>query len=130
MKKFLIPLMGATLMTITSCSTTTGVNTGADSRVNLVGSKWQLADKTNGKIPTLVVEADRASGNAACNNYMGQLQLDQATRAFKVQNISSTRIVSEGRSSDTSPIAPAHRHGVPIFFRRTGWRADPRHRIV
>lgn len=102
MKKFLIPLMGASLMTITSCSTTTGVNAGAETHLDLVGSKWQLADKTNGKIPTLVVEAARASGNAACNNYMGQLQLDKATRTFKVQNISSTRMACDEMTTETN----------------------------
>lgn len=94
--------MAAGLMSMTSCNAVNSGRSAAESNLDLVGSKWQLADKTNGKIPTLVLEANRASGNAACNNYIGELQMDKATHIFRVGNVSSTRMACEDMSTETN----------------------------
>lgn len=94
--------MAAGLMSMTSCNAVNAGNSAAESHLDLAGSKWQLADKTNGKIPTLVLEANRASGNATCNNYMAELQVDKATHSFKVGNVSSTRMACEDMSTEAN----------------------------
>lgn len=102
MKKLFLPLVASGLLSLTSCIVVNNSGNAPESNMDLMDSKWQLADKTNGKIPTLVLEANRASGNAACNNYTGQLQLDKATHTFKVDNVGSTRMSCPELATETN----------------------------
>lgn len=82
------------LILISSCSTMTSTKVGK-SQANLNGTSWKLADQVKGKTPTLVVEGAKLTGNAGCNNYFGELNLDPTAGNFSASNIGSTRMSCE-----------------------------------
>ncbi len=92
MKNILIALFA--LILVTSCSTMTSTKVGK-SQENLNSTSWKLADQVKGKTPTLVVEGSKLTGNAGCNNYFGDLNLDATAGNFSVKNIGSTRMSCE-----------------------------------
>lgn len=62
-----------------------------ESLETLENTQWQLADETGTKLPTLLIENGKVSGNASCNNYTAQLETN-TERTFLVKNIATTRM--------------------------------------
>lgn len=89
MKNILIALFAFIL--VTSCSTMTSTKVGK-AQPNLSNTSWKLADQVKGKTPTLVIEGAKLTGNAGCNNYFGELNLDPTAGNFNVKNVGSTRM--------------------------------------
>lgn len=92
MKNILTALFA--LILLGSCSTMTSTKVGK-SQANLNSTSWKLADQVKGKTPTLVVEGAKLTGNAGCNNYFGELNLDPTAGNFSASNIGSTRMSCE-----------------------------------
>ena len=89
MKNIFIALLA--VLFINSCSTMNSSKVGK-SQPNLNNTSWRLADQVKGKSPTLVVEGVKLTGNAGCNNYFGELNLDPTAGNFSVKNVGSTRM--------------------------------------
>lgn len=58
---------------------------------SLQNTRWQLADETGTKLPTLWIENDKIKGNATCNRYTAELEMNSGG-VFIVKNIATTRI--------------------------------------
>ncbi len=87
--------------TMVSCGTVTKtVNTS--NQPSLENTKWQLADHVKGKIPTLTVEGGKLNGNAGCNNYFGEINLDANTGSFSAKNIGSTKMICDNMATETN----------------------------
>ncbi|HBR11219.1 Heat shock protein HslJ [Epilithonimonas bovis DSM 19482] len=100
MKKFLYTAM-ISLM-VASCTTRLG-NTSkvGKNQAPITGTQWVLADDVTNK-PTLVIEQNRISGNAGCNNYFSDATIDTAAGNFSAKNIGSTRKMCNNMTTETS----------------------------
>ncbi|MBS1572484.1 MAG: META domain-containing protein [Bacteroidetes bacterium] len=95
MKKIIICLGLA--VSITSCTSLKKENKGNDETTSTVqpslhNTKWTLIEQVKGKTPTLVIENEKITGNAGCNNYFGNVKLDPNTGHFETKGIGSTRM--------------------------------------
>ena len=72
-------------------------------QATLLNTQWVLSENNldASKIPTLVIEKERVSGNASCNNYFGQYSLDADTGSFSVTNVGVTRMACEKMAAET-----------------------------
>lgn len=89
MRKLVIASVAASLAL--SCGTTAGIPTKITNQPELSGSKWILAEQVKGQMPTMVIENEKLSGNAGCNNYFGTVTINSANGGFTSGNIGSTR---------------------------------------
>lgn len=96
MKNFFLTLI--LVFAVISC---TGISNLKKNQVPIVGTQWVLTDDVANK-PTLVIEQNRISGNAGCNNYFSDANIDPTTRNFSAQNIGSTRKMCNDMSTETS----------------------------
>lgn len=94
MKKYLLISMIA--VTVASCTSRSSVSKGQPS---LAATQWVLADEVKSK-PTLVIEGDKVSGNAGCNNYFSELTSDPALGSFSTKTIGSTRKICDNMSEE------------------------------
>jgi len=70
----------------------------------VTGTQWVLADDITNK-PTLIIEQNRISGNAGCNNYFSDAVIDTSAGNFSAKNIGSTRKMCNNMTSETSYIS-------------------------
>ena len=89
MKKFLYTAMLS--VAIVSCTPRLGnASKVGKNQAPITGTQWVLADDVTNK-PTLVIEQNRISGNAGCNNYFSDATIDTSAGNFSAKNIGSTR---------------------------------------
>lgn len=78
---------------LVSCGSVANSKLGK-TQASIKNIEWQLSGEKVGdsRTPTLRIENDRLSGNAGCNNYFSQIQLDEATGSFDTKNIGATKM--------------------------------------
>lgn len=86
--------------TLVSCTTMSKSKVGS-TQVSLASTQWTLADNVKGSKPTLVVEAGKLTGNAGCNNYFGELSIDETAGNFSAKNVGSTRKMCDNMEVET-----------------------------
>ena len=92
MKNLFIALFAVII--VTSCSTMTSSKVGK-SQPSINNTTWRLTDQVKGKVPTLVIEGAKLTGNAGCNNYFGEINVDATAGNFSTKNIGATRMSCE-----------------------------------
>ena len=103
MKKLL--LTSILSLTIVSCTSRVGnVAKLGKNQAPVTGTQWVLADDITNK-PTLLIEQNRISGNAGCNNYFSDAVIDTSAGNFSAKNIGSTRKMCNNMTSETSYIS-------------------------
>lgn len=68
----------------------------------LSGTAWKMADKVSGKIPTLVFEEGKVSGNAGCNNFFGMAEMMMSSGKVNFSNVGSTKMMCADMSVEDS----------------------------
>lgn len=100
MKKFFVTSMIA--LAIVSCTSRLGNSSKlGKTQASITGTQWVLADDLANK-PTLVIEQNKISGNAGCNNYFSDITIDTSAGNFIAKNIGSTRKLCKNMTSETS----------------------------
>lgn len=103
MKKLLFTSILA--MSIVSCTSRVGnASKVGKSQAPVTGTQWVLADDITNK-PTLIIEQNKISGNAGCNNYFSDVTIDTSAGNFSAKNIGSTRKMCNNMTSETSYIS-------------------------
>jgi heat shock protein HslJ len=91
MKKLI--LIGFAFIATISCSSYSVSKSKIGSKQpSIENTKWILADNVKGKTPTLVIESDKISGNAGCNNYFGKITLNTAAGDFSANPTGTTKM--------------------------------------
>ena len=98
--KNIVMAVAASVMLVSCGSITNIVKTS--NQPSLENTKWQLAENVKGKVPTLVFESGKISGNAGCNNYFGELTVDSSTGSFSAKNIGSTRMMCDNMATENN----------------------------
>ncbi len=89
-------------LAIVSCTTRVGnASKLGKSQAPITGTQWVLADDVANK-PTLVIEQNRISGNAGCNNYFSDAMIDTAAGNFSAKNVGSTRKMCNNMTTETA----------------------------
>jgi len=79
------------VFTMVSCTSRVGnASKVGKSQAAVTGTQWVLADDIANK-PTLMIEQNRISGNAGCNNYFSDAVIDTSAGNFSAKNVGSTR---------------------------------------
>ena len=100
MKKFFVTSMIA--LAIVSCTSRLGNSSKlGKTQASITGTQWVLADDITNR-PTLVIEQNRISGNAGCNNYFSDAVIDTSAGNFSAKNIGSTRKMCNNMTTETS----------------------------
>ena len=103
MKKFFVTSMIA--LAIVSCTSRLGNSSKlGKTQASITGTQWVLADDITNR-PTLVIEQNRISGNAGCNNYFSEATIDTSAGNFSAKNIGSTRKMCNNMTAETSYIS-------------------------
>lgn len=99
MKKLLIGTFASAVLA--SCSTmgTTAAKVGTQ-QASVANTGWSLAENVKGNRPTLNIESGKISGNAGCNRYFGNVNLDTSTGTFTTNNLGSTKMACEDMSTE------------------------------
>ena len=100
MKKFFVTSMIA--LAIVSCTSRLGNSSKlGKNQASITGTQWILADDITNR-PTLVIEQNRISGNAGCNNYFSEATIDTSAGNFSAKNIGSTRKMCNNMITETA----------------------------
>ena len=100
MKKFFVLFMIA--LAIVSCTSRLGNSSKlGKTQASITGTQWVLADDITNR-PTLVIEQNRISGNAGCNNYFSEATIDTSAGNFSAKNIGSTRKMCNNMITETA----------------------------
>lgn len=90
------------LILIYSCTTMggSGISSVGKAQPSITNTQWQLAEAPSGvRNPTLIVERDRITGNASCNNYFsGRFSVDASAGKFSAGNLGSTKMMCDNIS--------------------------------
>lgn len=87
---------------IVSCTSRVGnASKLGKNQAPITGTQWVLADDIANK-PTLLIEQNRISGNAGCNNYFSDATIDTSAGNFSAKNIGSTKKMCNNMTSETS----------------------------
>lgn len=100
MKKIFLAFLGLILVSCGTINLPT-LNKNKEN-TSLKGSEWVLDDQNlspNTHI-TLHIEEGKVSGNGGCNQYFGQLTMDNAEQSFSVKSIGATRMHCENSSTE------------------------------
>lgn len=91
MKNFILAI--CSFLLLASCSTLNGLKSkSGKNQASINNSSWVLATDVKGAAPTLMINSDRVSGNAGCNNYFStDFILDPTAGNFSVKNVGTTR---------------------------------------
>ncbi|SEH62406.1 META domain-containing protein [Epilithonimonas hominis] len=100
MKKFFVTSMIA--LAIVSCTSRLGNSSKlGKTQASITGTQWVLADDITNR-PTLVIEQNRISGNAGCNNYFSEATIDTSAGNFSAKNIGSKRKMCNNMITETA----------------------------
>lgn len=100
MKKFFLTSILA--LAIVSCTSRVGnASKLGKSQAAIAGTQWILADDVANK-PTLVIEQNKISGNAGCNNYFSDATIDTSAGNFSAKSVGSTRKVCSNMSTENA----------------------------
>ena len=101
MKNYILSLLGAAVMI--SC----GATGGSSSKVgkeqpSITNTKWVLADKVKGTVPTLNIEGNKINGSSGCNKYFGTIAMDSHSGTFTPSGVGSTKMACENMTVETN----------------------------
>lgn len=100
MKKFFLTSILA--LAIVSCTSRVGnASKLGKSQAAIAGTQWILADDVANK-PTLVIEQNKISGNAGCNNYFSDATIDTSAGNFSAKSVGSTRKMCSNMSTENA----------------------------
>jgi Heat shock protein len=100
MKKLI--LISILSLSIVSCTSRLGnASKVGKNQAPITGTQWVLADDITNK-PTLLIEQNRISGNAGCNNYFSEATIDTSAGNFSAKAIGSTRKMCNNMTIETS----------------------------
>lgn len=100
MKKLI--LIAILSLSIVSCTSRLGnASKVGKNQAPITGTQWVLADDIANK-PTLLIEQNRISGNAGCNNYFSEATIDTSAGNFSAKAIGSTRKMCNNMTTETS----------------------------
>lgn len=68
----------------------------------LAGTSWKMADKVSGKVPTLIFEDGKVSGNAGCNNFFGTASVMMSSGKVNFSNVGSTKMMCADMRAEDS----------------------------
>ena len=89
-------------LTVVSCTSRLGNSSKlGKNQASITGTQWILADDITNR-PTLVIEQNRISGNAGCNNYFSEATIDTSAGNFSAKNIGSTRKMCNNMITETA----------------------------
>ena len=89
-------------LTVVSCTSRLGsTDKLGKNQASITGTQWILADDITNR-PTLVIEQNRISGNAGCNNYFSEATIDTSAGNFSAKNIGSTRKMCNNMITETA----------------------------
>ena len=83
------------LLIVFSCTTLSNISKVGSKQVSVANTQWTLAESVKGKTPTLILENNKVSGNAGCNNYFGNLMMDTTAGNFSVSNVGATKMACD-----------------------------------
>ena len=83
------------VLTVFSCTTLSNISKVGSKQASVANTQWTLAESVKGKTPTLILENNKVSGNAGCNNFFGNLMMDATAGNFSVSNVGSTRMACD-----------------------------------
>lgn len=105
MKKLILPIFFAAALASCSSIRTTRGKAGT-AQTSLYGTQWILAENVKGKVPTLVVESGRISGEAGCNKYFStDFSANTADGSFSANNVGATRMACDNLNSEQNFLA-------------------------
>ncbi len=90
------------VLTVFSCTTLSNISKVGSKQVSIANTQWTLAESVKGKTPTLILENNKVSGNAGCNNYFGNLMLDTTAGNFSATNIGSTKMACDNMDTESN----------------------------
>lgn len=90
------------VLTVSSCTTLSNVSKIGSKQVSITNTQWTLAETVKGKTPTLIIENNKLSGNAGCNNYFGTLMLDTTAGNFSASGIGATKMACENMETENN----------------------------
>lgn len=99
MKNVMIAL--AAMFLIFSCNPMKKSGTMNNSQPMLSGTSWKMADKVSGKVPTLVFEEGKVSGNAGCNNFFGMTEM-MTSGKISFSNVGSTKMMCANMDAENN----------------------------
>lgn len=89
-------------LTVASCTNRVGnADKLGKNQASITGTQWVLADDVTNK-PTLMVEQNRISGNAGCNNYFSDAVIDTSAGNFSAKNVGSTRKMCNNMATENA----------------------------
>ncbi len=89
-------------LTIISCTSRVGnASKLGKSQAAITGTQWVLADDVASK-PTLVIEQNRISGNAGCNNYFSDVTIDTSAGNFSAKAVGSTKKMCNNMTTENA----------------------------
>ncbi len=89
-------------LTIISCTSRVGnASKLGKSQAAITGTQWVLADDVSSK-PTLVIEQNRISGNAGCNNYFSDVTIDTSAGNFSAKAVGSTKKMCNNMTTENA----------------------------
>lgn len=71
-------------------------------QANIENIQWNLTEHTKGKTPTLTIENGKISGNAGCNNYLGNITINSTNGELKIEDIGSTKMNCKNLNEENS----------------------------
>lgn len=100
MKKIFLAFLGLILVSCGTINLPT-LNKNKEN-TSLKRSEWVLDDQNLSPHThiTLHIEEGKVSGNGGCNQYFGQLTIDNAGQSFSVKNIGATRMQCNNSSTE------------------------------
>lgn len=96
MKKLLF--LFATFLLVISCEAVNNIKSKLGKKqVSVANTQWLLVNGNVGssKTPTLILEKDKVSGNAGCNNYFGELSMEPNSGSISIKNLGATRMACD-----------------------------------
>ncbi|KQT18533.1 heat-shock protein HslJ [Chryseobacterium sp. Leaf404] len=101
MKNYILTLLGAA--TIVSCGTmgNTASKVGKE-QASIANTKWVLADKVKGTVPTLNIDGDKINGNGGCNRYFGTATFNTQSGTFTPSGVGSTKMACENMTVENN----------------------------
>lgn len=103
MKNYILGLLGAA--TIVSCGSMGGSSASSKvgkTQASIANTKWVLADKVKGTVPTLNIEGEKINGNGGCNRFFGTVAMDAQSGTFTPSGVGSTKMACENMSVENN----------------------------
>jgi heat shock protein HslJ len=86
---------------IFSCTPRTKADITYNAQPSLIRTSWELADKVSGKVPTLILEEGKVSGNSGCNSFFAEVKEMSSNGSLSFDKMGSTRMMCAAKEMET-----------------------------